>query len=522
MRIHHVFGKRFSRALAVTTVASLVMATAVFADDATVDGDVIAPGNQNSVTLTAAPGATVNTTAGLAVKWSGNKHLATGSAITISNDAAQTNLPAGYSVGNATGNVPSNWNDNADQFGLTSAISFTAPSAADNYTYTVKYNVSSYTCENGTNPAGGCLSGVGSAFTINLTVSGSSGPTDTDGDGIADSNDNCPRVANADQTDRDADGVGDACDSNSYAPVVATAAADATGNEGDTLSTSGAFSDDDGDGSLTITKVSGAGDVTDNGDGTWSWSLSTTNYSSDTVVVEASDGEHTAATDSFNWTAADVVPTLGALSLTGGNATACIGGNTVGLDFTFDGASVDTFTGTINWGDGSTTESFASSPVSKTHAYAAGTYTITVSLSDEDGTGVDDSDIASVSLLYNVSGVLQPVNDTQAKNDPSIFKYGSTVPVKIRVTDCDSQPVSGLSPQISVQRMSGSTPSGTDEAVVSSSGADTGTTMRYDASAGLYIYNLATKSLADSTATYQLKITGPFNTVTTLFGTRAK
>jgi hypothetical protein len=35
---------------------------------------------------------------------------------------------------------------------------------------------------------------------------------DTDGDGIADTNDNCPKVSNADQKDSNANGIGDACD----------------------------------------------------------------------------------------------------------------------------------------------------------------------------------------------------------------------------------------------------------------------------------------------------------------------
>ena len=58
------------------------------------------------------------------------------------------------------------------------------------------------------------------------------------------------------------------------------------------------------------------------------------------------------------------------------------------------------------------------------------------------------------------------------------------------------------------------------ETIASTSGADTGTTLRY--SDGIYLYNLATRSLADMTATYEIRITGPFATVTTLFGTRAK
>jgi thrombospondin type 3 repeat protein len=37
-------------------------------------------------------------------------------------------------------------------------------------------------------------------------------PVDSDGDGIPDTQDNCPTVANADQRDSDGDGVGDACD----------------------------------------------------------------------------------------------------------------------------------------------------------------------------------------------------------------------------------------------------------------------------------------------------------------------
>lgn len=37
---------------------------------------------------------------------------------------------------------------------------------------------------------------------------------DTDGDGVMNSEDNCPEIANADQSDIDGDGIGDACDND--------------------------------------------------------------------------------------------------------------------------------------------------------------------------------------------------------------------------------------------------------------------------------------------------------------------
>jgi uncharacterized repeat protein (TIGR01451 family) len=139
-----------------------------------------------------------------------------------------------------------------------------------------------------------------------LHVSGAGAP-DGDHDCVPDASDNCPSVFNPGQANADGDGLGDACDNNSFAPVVGTAAADASGNVGSTLTTGGSFTDQDGNSSLTVTKLSGAGTVTHAGNGSWSWSLTPADAGSGTVVVQASDGEHPAVQDAFNWSAAAIV-----------------------------------------------------------------------------------------------------------------------------------------------------------------------------------------------------------------------
>ena len=84
----------------------------------------------------------------------------------------------------------------------------------------------------------------------------------------------------------------------------------------------------------------------------------------------------------------------------------------------------------------------------------------------------------------------------------------------MKILDCDGSAALGLQPKISVQKVSEGTPSGTDETISSTSGADTGTVLRYTDD-GQYIYNLATKSLLDSTATYQVTVTIPTTGQTT-------
>lgn len=106
---------------------------------------------------------------------------------------------------------------------------------------------------------------------------------------------------------------------------------------------------------------------------------------------------------------------------------------------------------------------------------------------------------------WTMSAILPPFN----ANGSSIWKYGSTVPVKVTITDCNGAPVPGLSPQIGTQLKSSSDPTAAIDEANSTSAADTGTTLRYDATAGQYIYNWASKSVADGSATYLMYVREP-------------
>jgi hypothetical protein len=68
------------------------------------------------------------------------------------------------------------------------------------------------------------VSDADSDFIYAIYVDTGSPPPDADSDGVPDSSDNCPAVANTDQTDTDGDGIGDACDTTTdpQAPAAPT------------------------------------------------------------------------------------------------------------------------------------------------------------------------------------------------------------------------------------------------------------------------------------------------------------
>lgn len=315
---------------------------------------------------------------------------------------------------------------------------------------------------------------------------------DGDGDGVADRDDNCPAVPNGGQADGDGDGIGDACDDAqpevNRDPVIVVDAGDAFGTEGDTLRASGSFRDPDGD-SLALEPSSGRGSFTDHGDGSWSWKLVTEDdVALDALTVVARDGRGGRAADGFEFKARNADPVVKAAVQR--DAEGCTPSVTV--DFS-DVGLADTHSGVIAWGDGSTAE-FSQSGAVRSHAYrSAGTYDAVVRVTDDDGGRGSDALAAGGYTVYNrPSGVLQPINGAGSR---SLFKLGSTIPVKITVADCEGLTVPSLTPQVAVVKID-ATPDGTLVEAVSTANPTDGTTMRYDSDAAQYIYNLASKPLS--------------------------
>jgi hypothetical protein len=295
---------------------------------------------------------------------------------------------------------------------------------------------------------------------------------------------------------------------SNQAPVVQTAAPDANGTEGDTLSASGSFTDPDGD-PLTIAANNAGGTFTDNGGGNWSWNLATSDdVAPATVTVTATDPDGATATDDFAYDAVNADPAVAAPSV---SATGACSAN-VSAAFS-DAGTADTHTGTITWGDSSNSpasisENAGAGTATGSHTYAsAGTFTVGVTVTDDDGGSASDS--GSFATLNRPSGILPPIDADGTSN----FKLGSTIAVKITVKDCSGNLVSTLGPTVSLTKTGPS--SGDVNEPVSSSAADSGNIMRWDPTASQYIFNLSTKRTqfnggADLTAGhYVLTISDP-------------
>jgi predicted extracellular nuclease len=158
----------------------------------------------------------------------------------------------------------------------------------------------------------------------------------------------------------------------------------------------------------------------------------------------------------------------------------------------------DTHTVTIAWGDGSS-ETFdpASASFSRTHTYAAaGRYTAEITVTDSHGhVTTTTSDLA---VLFATRGVNAPFQDGTLTAE-----RGSTVPVKVDLTDCDGSEPTDLEVTVEVIRDGGT--------------VRTGTMAHVD---GTWLYELTTKGMALGTHTVRVTVAETGQTVTATLGVR--
>jgi hypothetical protein len=119
-------------------------------------------------------------------------------------------------------------------------------------------------------------------------------------------------------------------------------------------------------------------------------------------------------------------------------------------------------------------------------------------------TATDKAGNKSAAQMFNVtvtvpwSNVLAPLN----ADGSSVYKIGSTVPVKFQLTGTAAG-VANLPAKLYYAKVSNSL-TGTEVEAISTSASDTGNLFRYDATAKQYIFNLSTKGFSEGT--YQLRI----------------
>jgi hypothetical protein len=154
-----------------------------------------------------------------------------------------------------------------------------------------------------------------------------------------------------------------------------------------------------------------------------------------------------------------------------------------------------------------TAEDDVDGPVTPSVAPASGSLfplgTTSVNCSATDAAGNNATKSFTVTVTYAWSGFLQPVEPPDAQGiSPSVFKAGSTVPIKFALTG-DSAGITTATARISYAKISSSVVGSQIEAT-STAAATTGNLFRYDPATGLYIFNWSTKGLTPGT--YQITI----------------
>ena len=125
-------------------------------------------------------------------------------------------------------------------------------------------------------------------------------------------------------------------------------------------------------------------------------------------------------------------------------------------------------------------------------ANGVGTFTYTATATDKASNSATQT--GTYQVVYRFDGFLQPINDTahQIGTSISVFKAGSTIPVKLQLRKADGTIVQATTAPVWLTPVKGSSMSlAVDETAYTASG-DSGSTYRYDATAQQYIYNWKT------------------------------
>lgn len=206
-------------------------------------------------------------------------------------------------------------------------------------------------------------------------------------------------------------------------PVVA-------GNEGFTFTNGGTYTDPDVNDDVVFTVTAGPGTVTKTGTntGTWSWSFTPPDGFTGpvNVTITADDGNGHQQAVNFAFTVQNVAPTVaidGPAVVDEGAAT--------NFTFTVTDPGLDTIQNyVVRWGDGQS-EVMAGSPhgTSLAHTYAdEGDYTITIDVTDEDGTfvGAGTIDVAVVDVV-NFLGTKTTTTTFLDPDDERVLVYAIEV-----------------------------------------------------------------------------------------------
>jgi len=383
-------------------------------------------------------------------------HFRAGEHLTVMIGAA----PAGISVTADDASVPADWDDNTDTFniGLHTTVSTSVADSPTDAPYQVDITV---TGDRSTYSAGS-ESGNGKPHVDVAVACGTTGGGPTN---------SAPTV-------------------NAGGPY--------GGSEGSAISLSGARASDPDNDNLTYSWAYSAGSGVDPG-ASCSFSdvsvLNPTFTCTDdgaymvTLTVDDGHGHTPSANATVNVDNAN--PSVGAVGVNPSSACTV----SVGASFTDAGVN-DSHTASINWGDSSSSSASVTETVGTgtgsvdggSHTYtSAGTKTIGITVTDDDGGSGSNS--GSFATLNTPSNFLAPINTGAGPR--SVFKLGSTIPVKITVRDCGGAVVSTLTPTVQLAKVDNVPDGSVNESQVTEVPTN-GKNMRWDGTQ--YIYNLSTKN----------------------------